>query len=255
MASIPVSLLTTNLEQATKRLKFILDNIVITNDKNSNQYNPLKELYQACLQAEMKNTNMVISQTDNLPPTSAPVAMQTRSNRKRKLEIKESKSVEIKEILSTINDANLLLLNKVHNKLNKTDKYDAFVKLLCDYLYYQNEMCRILIGRAIALKSNYKRWYDEQAGRVPFDQANISFICYLGASRRLSKNNCYCKDHQCKENTNCLTLNTIFNNSESKNITTINEVLVATYGTSQDSLIDVIREDARLKKAMQRERV
>lgn len=147
-------------------------------------------------------------------------------------------------------DENLVLLGKVYVQAANI-KPQVFISLTCDYLFYQNEMCRVLVGRARSLKVNYLKWSKDQNQNPPASESSPPFLVYLGASRKLMSNYCYCRKDQCSGD--CETLKIIFTITETESAAKINEVLVATYGTADILLIEAIREDTRKKKAAERE--
>ena len=112
---------------------------------------------------------------------------------------------------------------------------DGFAKLLCDFLYYQNDMCKVLIGRAIALRTNYKRYCKELQPPREVVDSNDLFLAYLCANGKLCKFIRYCKNTICNQLI-VINLNTIFEIVK-RIINLTNEVLVATYGTSNDNQI------------------
>ncbi len=152
----------------------------------------------------------------------------------------------------------LTLLGELHKRAVPW-RPQVFAKLLCDFLYYQNEYCRVMVGRAVALESNYKKWLLEQQAQQPQLAQNnapppVSFMVFLVASRRLSPEHCYCKGASCPSQADCRTMNTVFGMTENELADPINAVLDATYGTHDRNQIEGIRENGRRIKAMQRER-
>jgi hypothetical protein len=151
---------------------------------------------------------------------------------------------------TTTIDNILLKFNKYHEKITTHTQREVLGKALCDYLFYQSYISRLMVGRSVALKTNYDRWKIEQG--INTEDVH-PFIVYLGASRRLQPECCFCEGLPCSKGENCQTLNAIFGITEQDVRTRIDEVLSATYGTSNDNLITRIRENATLEKQMAKE--
>ncbi len=81
--------------------------------------------------------------------------------------------------------------------------------------------------------------------------AVVPYVAFLGASRRICRGWCYCAKEQAAAcDGDCRTLNALFPTlNETGARTLIDEVLVATYTTADDQLIEAIRADARAKSA------
>jgi hypothetical protein len=142
---------------------------------------------------------------------------------------------------------NLALLSKLY-KQAYFDQTDNVIRIINDYLFYQNPHCQFLIGKAVALQKNHIDWqnYPLDSGKIGLDKRHLfPYFPYLSAARRLSNMKCYCcgNEPQCKSN--CKTLVAIFDCKETEIKNCINEVLIATYNTCEDHIIEAIREDAR----------
>lgn len=140
------------------------------------------------------------------------------------------------------NEGELLLLNKLIKHAHVSRSADV-ERILNDYLFYRNDNCKYLVGKAVALKQNFHYWWKIHA--VPGASSYRSYIAHLGAAHRLCHGWCYCKTSDPVCDGDCITLTTIFGCTESTMLDAINEVLRATYNTDDDKLIECIRAHAR----------
>jgi hypothetical protein len=210
----------------------------------------LKDLILAAEKAKESTEEVKESlKRKNIVDISTPINLKARVTRSV---TKKQRSEPIPKTMEISQDENLILLNRLRRQCIDSA---TFTKLLCDYIFYQNEKCRVLVGRAVALQNNYKKHCQQLQPPKELIETYDLFMSYLYASRRLAKNDCYCKNRTCESTESCVTLNTVFENTQESVINVTNDILLATYGTFDDKIIEAIREDARVKKAFQRERV
>ena len=248
--SIKNTRLTTNTALAIRLLQCAAD----INNKNNKRLKDLilvaEEARNSVDKDQVKRPTKRVTIADN--PISLPAAIPPANAKATMAEpaAKKQRSEPVAQSFATLEVPDLLILANIRKGCKDPA---VFTKLLCNYLFFQNEMCRVLVGRATVLQSSYKKHCAELQPCKELVSTSDLFICYLYASRRLSKVHCYCKDNVCDSVDSCLTLNTIFDTTMENVLDLTNDILIATYGTADDNLIGLIREDARLKKASQRE--
>jgi hypothetical protein len=145
---------------------------------------------------------------------------------------------------------NLELIARLYQRFY-TDRHEDVIRIINDFLFYQNLDCRFLVGKAVALRKNHIDWLNglppNSETRSSFDSKLVHYFPYYSAARRLSNMKCYCTaSKSCGEN--CLTFYQLFKINENEIKDCTNEVLIATYNTSMDHIIEDIREYARKRE-------